>query len=142
MSQSVECDLYLCADDSCILFQHNSVTEIRIQQYCYFGNICDWFVDNKLSIHFGEDKTKSILFSSKRNLKLVEDLDIRYKEIKIKQYKHVDYLGRVLDETMCGETMALRVIEKLNSRLSFLYRKSRFLDVPLRRLLCNALSQL
>ena len=22
--------------------------------------LCDWFVDNKLSIYFGEDKTKSI----------------------------------------------------------------------------------
>ena len=30
-----------------------------------FCNICDWFVDNKLRIHFGEDKTKSILFASK-----------------------------------------------------------------------------
>ena len=42
-----------------------------------FSNICDLFVDNKLSMQFREDKTKSILFSSKRNLKLVEELDIR-----------------------------------------------------------------
>ena len=28
-----------------------------------FNTLYDWFVDNKLSIHFGEDKTKSILFS-------------------------------------------------------------------------------
>ena len=27
-------------------------------------NDCDWFLNNKLSIHFGEDKTKSILFAS------------------------------------------------------------------------------
>ena len=27
--------------------------------------MCDWFVDIKLNIHFGEDKTKSILFASK-----------------------------------------------------------------------------
>ena len=26
-----------------------------------FENVCDWFVDNKLSIHIVEDKTKSIL---------------------------------------------------------------------------------
>ena len=27
-----------------------------------FENLCDyWFVDNKLNIHFGEDKAKSIL---------------------------------------------------------------------------------
>ena len=42
---------------------------------------------------------------------------------------------------MLGETMALRVIEKINSRLKFLYQKNQILDVPLRRLLCNALIQ-
>ena len=95
----------------------------------------------KISIHFGEDKTKSILFSFKRNLKLVEELDIRYKEIKIKQHKHVNYLGCMLNETTSGETMDLRVIGKINSRLKFLYRKNRCLDVPLHRLLCNGLIQ-
>ena len=41
--------------------------------------------------------------------------------MEIKQHKHVNYLGCVLDETMSNETMALRVIEKINSRLKFLY---------------------
>ena len=72
-----------------------NVTEIRKQLTKDFSSICDWFVDNKLNIHFGEDKTKLILFSSKSNLKLVEKLDIRYKEIKIKQHNHVNYLGCV-----------------------------------------------
>ena len=80
MSQAVECDLYLYADDSCLLFQHKNVTEIKKQLTKDFSNICDWFVDNKLSIHFAEDKTKSILFSSKHNLKLVEKFDIRYRD--------------------------------------------------------------
>ena len=115
MSQAVECDLCLYADDSCLLFQDKKVTEIKKQLTKDFSNICCWFVDNKLSIHFGVDKKKSILFSSKRNLKLVEAQDIRYKDIKIKQYKHVDYLGCMLDESMSGETMALRVIERINS---------------------------
>ena len=127
--------------DSCLIFQYKNVTEIKKQLNKDFSNICDWFVDNKLSINFGEDKKKSILFSSKRNLKLVEELDIRYKDIKIKQYKHVDFLGYMLDESVSGETMALRVIEKFNPRLKFLYRKNWFLDVPLCRLLCNALIQ-
>ena len=34
-----------------------------------FESICDWFVDNKLSIHFGDDKTKSILFATKIKIK-------------------------------------------------------------------------
>ena len=49
-----------------------------------FGNTCDWFTDHKLSINFEEYKTKSILFSSRHNLKLEEELNVRYKEIKIK----------------------------------------------------------
>ena len=113
ISEAVECDLYLHANDSCLLFQNKNVTEIKKQLTKGFSNICDWFVDNKLSIHLGEDKTKSILFSSKRNLKLVQKLDIRCKDIKIKQYKHVNYLGSMLDKSMSGETMALRVTENL-----------------------------
>lgn len=31
-----------------------------------FENISDWFVENKLSIHFDVGKAKSILFASKR----------------------------------------------------------------------------
>ena len=37
--------------------------------------------------------------------------------------------------------MATHVINKLNSRLRFLYRQNKFLDIPLRRLLCNAMIQ-
>ena len=54
MSQVVECNLYLYADDSRLLFQHESVTKIKKQLTKDFSDICDWFVDNKLSIHFGE----------------------------------------------------------------------------------------
>ena len=95
-------------------------------------------MDNKLSIHFGEDKTKSILFSSKRKVKKASSLNIQYKDIKIKQYSKVTYLGCILDETLSGESMATHVINKVNSRLRFLYRQNKFLDIPLRRLLCNA----
>ena len=43
--------------------------------------MCDWFIDNKLSIHFGEDKTKSILFASKRKIKKLQKLEIIYNNI-------------------------------------------------------------
>ena len=37
--------------------------------------------------------------------------------------------------------MATRVINKVNSRLRFLHRPNKFLDIPLRRLLCNTMIQ-
>ena len=45
--------------------QYGNSNKIEKQFNEDFCNISDWFVDNKLSIHFGEDKTKSILLTSK-----------------------------------------------------------------------------
>jgi len=139
--QAVKCELLLYADDTCLIFQHKDIKVIEHQLNKNFSSICDWFVDNKLSIHFGEDKTKSILFSSKRKIGKAIPLNIQYGDIKIKQYSKVTYLGCILDETLSGESMAIHVINKINSRLRFLYRQNRFLDIPLRRLLCNAMIQ-
>ena len=55
--------------------------------------------DNKLSIHFGEDKTKSILFGTKRKLRKVGKL-FAYQGIDIKQNSQVTYLGSIIDETI------------------------------------------
>ena len=96
---------------------------------------------NKLSIHFGEDTTKSILFESKWQAKNIHQLNIKYKDINIKQHSEVTYLGCVLGVTMLGEPMALKVINKINGKLKFLYRKNRFLSPELRRILCNVLIQ-
>ena len=38
------------------------------------------------------------------------------------------YLGCVMDETMSGEPMALKVINKINGKLKFLYWKNSFFD--------------
>ena len=103
-------NLFLYADDSWLMFQHKDVEEIKKLLNNDFENICDWFVDNKLSIHFSEDKTKSILFASQHKIKNIKKLNIRYQATKIKQHSQVTYLGCVMDETMPGETMALKVI--------------------------------
>ena len=120
MLQAVKCELLLYADDTCLIFQHNDIKEIEIQLNKNFSLICDWFVDNKLSIHFGKDKTKLILFSSKRKIKKASPLNIPYKDIKIKQYTKVTYSGCILDKTLSGESMATQLINKVNSRLRFL----------------------
>ena len=141
VSQAVKCNLFLYADDTNLVCQHKDINEIEKQLNKDFESICDWFVNNKLSIHFGDDKTKSILFSSKFKIAKVRKLNLKYGNIQIKQHSKVIYLGCMLDETMSGETMALSVINKINNKLKFLYRKNRFSTPTLRRLLCNALIQ-
>jgi hypothetical protein len=141
MHQAVDCDLFLYADDSCLIYQSKNVTDIENKLNTCFSNICDWFVDNKLSIHFGEDKTKSILFAPKRISSKLAKLNIVYNNTVIKQHSKVTYLGCILDETLSDESMALQVLNKVNAKLKFLYRQSDFLTCDLRRLLCNALIQ-
>ena len=141
MPMAVKCNLFLYADDTCLVFQSKNVKDIEKQLNEDFAHICDWFVDNRLSIHFGEDKTKSILFASKSKIKKLQKLEIIYNNIRIKQHSRVTYLGCILEETMSGEFMAHKVITKVNARLKFLHRKNKYLTPNLRRLLCNALIQ-
>ena len=141
MPQAVDCDLFLYADDTCLLFQHKDLERVKEELTKNFSNICDWFVDNKLSIHFGEDKTKSILFSTKNRKRKIGALNIQYGDVKMKQYSKAIYLGCQLDENLAWEAMALKVMNKINGRLKFPYRKNRYLTPYLKQLLCNALIQ-
>ena len=65
-----------------------------------FSNLCDWFVNNKLSIRF--DKTKAILLSTKNRKRKIGTLEIQYGDVQIKQYSKVTYLGCELDEMLSG----------------------------------------
>ena len=74
MPQAVHCDLFPYVDDTCSLHQHKDLERLKVELTENFLKInvkiiCDWFADNKLHIHFGEDKTKSILFSTKSRKK-------------------------------------------------------------------------
>ena len=74
------------------MYQHRHVNEIEKQLNKDFENVCNWFDDNKFSIQFGEDKTKSIFFASKRKIKSARKLNVKYKNIKIKQHPQGTYL--------------------------------------------------
>ena len=87
----ISCDLFLYADDTYLLYQHKDLDRINKEPIKNVCNICDWFVDNKLSIHFGKDKAKSILFSTKNKKKKIGTLEIKYGNINIKQYSKVTY---------------------------------------------------
>ena len=133
MLQAVDCDIFLYADDTCLLYQHKDLDQITKELTKNFCNICDWFVDNKMSIHFGEDKTKSILFSTKNKKRKIGTLEIKYGNINIKQYSKVTYLACELDEKLSGKAMVLKVINKINGKLRFFCGKNRYLSPYLKK---------
>ena len=115
--------MLLYADDTCLDFQAKDIDTLSERLYTEFNKLCGWSVDNKLSIHFGEDKTKSILFTGKNRPK-ADNLNISIGSIKVAQHKDIKHLGCLFDEKSSGESMALRVIEKIKG--TFLWRKHGF----------------
>ena len=67
------------------------------------------YIDNKLSIHFEDDKTKKKFFS---HMKSPPKLSISYGDYSLKQHNTVEYLGCYLDFNLNGESIARRVLKK------------------------------
>ena len=132
MPQAADSELLLYVDDTCLVFLHRNIKTIEEHLNRDFSTLVDWLVDNKLSVYFCEDKTKSILFPPKHRSSSMRQIDISYKDVKIKQYSKVTYLGCVLDECLTGESMAMQVCTKVTSKLNFLYRRNRFFSKDLK----------
>ena len=61
--------------------------------------------------------------------------------MEIKQHSKFNCVGYLLDKTMSGEVIALKVINKTINKLKFLYLENSFPTPALRGLLCNKLIQ-
>ena len=70
-----------------------------------------------------EDRFKLILFANQREFKNMKKPNKKYQDIEIKQHSQVTYLGCVMNETVSGEPMVLKVVNKVNRKLKFLYKK-------------------
>ena len=81
-------------------------------------------MDKKLNVHFREDKAKSILFAPKHRSKSIGQIDISYKNVKIKQYSKVAYLKYAWDECLKKGSTVMQVCTKNISKPKFLYRKN------------------
>ena len=89
-------------------------------------DVWDWFVDNKLSVYFGEDKTKCIHFSRDKNL---PELKIIYNNNRIKQYRMVEYLGCYLDANIGQKSISFigpSIWNKLSNNLKVLNTTTSF----------------
>ena len=111
MPQAVNSELLLYADDTCLIYMGKNIPKIEEQLNSDFTSLCEWFIDNKLSVHFGEEKTKSILFGTKPQLKDQRDLNLKYGDIEIKQHSRVTYLGCILDNILSGEHIGCKSIK-------------------------------
>ena len=59
---------HTCVQLTVAFFYQHKVSETENVLSNGFVDVCKWFVHNKLSIYFGEDKSKYIVFSQEKNL--------------------------------------------------------------------------
>ena len=139
MPISIKCKLMLYADDSALVVSGNDPNVIAQTLSEQLESCSKWLIDNKLSLHLG--KTESILFGSKRKLKLINNFQVTcYNEV-VKNVTCVKYLGIYLNNSLTGESIINEVVKKANSRIRFLYKFKDMLDQKCRKLLCIALIQ-
>ena len=139
ISISSECKLLLYADDSAILYSHKNPEMISRKLSSELESCSKWLVDNKLSLHIG--KTECILYGSRKKLRKVGNFGIDCNGHSIQAQTSVKYLGVNLDKFLAGEAIANDIIQKVNSRLKFLYRQCSSLNEKTRKSLCSALIQ-
>lgn len=139
MSISIDkdCKLLLYADDSAILFAHRDPNLVSEKLGKVMESCETWLVDNKLSLHLG--KTECMLLGSKRKLKRINSFSVRCGDHNIVSQEKVKYLGLVIDNILSGEEIVNSIIQKVNSRLKFLYRQSKCLNANTRKTLSSAL---
>ena len=75
-------------------------------------------------------------------MKSSSKLSISHGNYFLKQQNTVGYLGCYLDSNLKGDSVAHRVLRKINTKLKKLWRQRNYLNYSSRRLLCNALIQL
>ena len=74
-----------------------------------------------------------MLFGTKRNLKNVNDFEVKYADTPIKNVKSVTYLGLTLDADLSGESIVSNILKKAGCRLRFLYRYSNVINLKGRK---------
>ena len=118
MPQAIDCDLFLYADNTCLLYQHKDLDQINKELKNFVTYVTGLSLTNR-AFTLGTIKTKSVLFSTKNKKRKIGTFEIKYGNINIKQYLKVTNLGCELDENLSGEVMALKIINKINIRLCF-----------------------
>lgn len=139
MKCAVSSKLLLYADDSVLLVSDKDPDLVAQKLSDEMNNCYNWMVDNKLSMHAG--KTELILFGSKSKLRKIPKFEISFQDHKISSQNSVKYLGSFLDNDLSGKSMSEHIIKKASSRIKFLFRNQKFLDLKCRKLLGSALVQ-
>ena len=116
---SVECKLFMYADDSTITCSSSNINEIENNLNTALGRIYDWCVRNKLAIN--ANKTKSMLIGSKQKV-CNTDLNVSIAGSSVVKVNYVKYLGVIIDDSLSWGPHVEYVKKTVSSNLGMLNR--------------------
>ena len=119
MPNAVNCLLLKYADDSALIYSDKNPSNIANCLTTNLENVNNWLIENKLSLHMG--KTELILFGSKIKLGRHDNFAITCNGQTIEAKRSVVYLGLELNQYLDGEEIVLNILNRVGSRLKFLY---------------------
>ena len=120
MPQTVQCNLFLYADDLSFVFQYKDVVEIERQLNKDFASKHDWFVYKNLSTPFCKDRAKCIILISKQKGRRYWTPNITSNATEIKYYSKLTYLGCILFSSILKESIAWKILKNATWNL-YLY---------------------
>ena len=139
MVRSVNCNLYMYADDAALVVSGLCIDNIENTLSSNIESLSIWLEENRLSLHLG--KTESILFASQKKLKPKHIMNIKCKGKEIEGKKSVKYLGVTIDQDMSCKSTGNNFLSKINNRIKFLHRKASFFRFKERKIVSTALVQ-
>ena len=118
----------LFADDSTLstILPSNSPKLITKTLNFELSKVNKWLVSNKICIN--EDKTKYIIFSYKRKIKLST---IKIGKNKIKETDHTKFLGIFIDNKLTFRQHANYLRSKISKSIGVLYKLNKFLPISI-----------
>ena len=137
MTGALNCRLSLYADDSALVYSGPDPNLVASFLSHELDKCRRWLIDNRLSLHLG--KTECILFGSKRRLKNDLEFNVSLDSTTVKRVTSTKYLGVFIDQYLDFSDHVEKLLKKAHGKLQFLYRNSSFLNLPLRKMLCQSL---
>ena len=131
---------------TCIFYQDKDVEKIEKILNKEHSSLYEWFIDNKLSIHFGDDKIKTIFFLEEK-----PHQNISYHKTYQKNIPKQHIVRRLLSKTakFSDATLILILTEsqwpvqffKRLTKQNVFWKQSNYFNYSSIRFLCNALVQ-
>ena len=114
------------ADDTCITHQSKKLKTMETEMKYDLKLSTEWLNANRLSLHI--DKTKLLIFHSKKKCFDYSDISIKLNKVKLNPTDNVKYLGIFLDKNLSWDYQITQLSKKLSRANGVLFKLRKYIS--------------